>query len=217
MVKIRILMADDHQLFRKGVCSILNQSPLFEVIGEASDGNELFNLLEEKAQCDVILLDVNMPRFNGFQTMNKLNRKGIQIPVLVLSMEEDEKIIIQFLKLGVKGYILKDSDPHDLMDAIITVSQNKFFLNGALSESLADFVSKKKRKPRSLLEEMSDRELEFLSYTPTELTYKEIAEQMGVGFRSVDYYRDTLFERLHVKTRVGLALAAIKIGMFKVE
>jgi len=210
-------MADDHQLFRKGVCSILNQSPLFEVIGEASDGNELFNLLEEKAQCDVILLDVNMPRFNGFQTMNKLNRKGIQIPVLVLSMEEDEKIIIQFLKLGVKGYILKDSDPHDLMDAIITVSQNKFFLNGALSESLADFVSKKKRKPRSLLEEMSDRELEFLSYTPTELTYKEIAEQMGVGFRSVDYYRDTLFERLHVKTRVGLALAAIKIGMFKVE
>jgi len=210
-------MADDHQLFRKGVCSILNQSPLFEVIGEASDGNELFNLLEEKAQCDVILLDVNMPRFNGFQTMNKLNRKGIQIPVLVLSMEEDEKIIIQFLKLGVKGYILKDSDPHDLMDAIITVSQNKFFLNGALSESLADFVSKKKRKPRSLLEEMSDRELEFLRYTPTELTYKEIAEQMGVGFRSVDYYRDTLFERLHVKTRVGLALAAIKIGMFKVE
>ncbi len=209
-------MADDHQLFRKGLSIILNQTSSIIVVGEASDGQELLDQLDSGIACDVILLDVNMPRFNGIQTMMRLNRRGNQIPVLVLSMEEDELTIIQLIKLGIRGYILKDSDPDELINSIRLVVQKKFFLNGTLSDKLANALENKKKDFDGLLENIPERELEFLRYTPSDLTYKEIALEMGVGIRTVDYYRDSLFHRLQVKTRVGLALFAIKIGMVKV-
>jgi two-component system, NarL family, invasion response regulator UvrY len=216
MDKIRVLLADDHQLFRKGLSIILNQTTSIVVVGEASDGQEVFDLLDSGLVCDVILLDVNMPRFNGIQTMMRLNRRGNQIPVLILSMDEDELTIIQLIKLGIRGYILKDADPEELISSIRQVMLKKFFLNGALSDKLANALENKKRDFDGLLENIPDRELEFLRFTPSDLTYKEIATQMGVGIRTVDYYREKLFQRLQVKTRVGLALFAIKIGMFRV-
>ena len=209
-------MADDHQLFRKGLSIILNQTSSIVVVGEASDGQQLLDLLDSGLVCDVILLDVNMPRFNGIQTMMRLNRRGSQIPVLVLSMDEDELTIIQLIKLGIRGYILKDSDPEELINSVRLVMQKKFFLNGTLSDKLANALENKKKDFDGLLENIPERELEFLRFTPSDLTYKEIANEMGVGIRTVDYYRERLFQRLQVKTRVGLALFAIKIGMVKV-
>jgi DNA-binding NarL/FixJ family response regulator len=216
MNKIRVLMADDHQLFRKGLSIILNQTTSIVVVGEASDGQQLLDLLDSGLTCDVILLDVNMPRFNGIQTMMRLNRRGSRIPVLVLSMDEDELTIIQLIKLGIRGYILKDADPEELINSIRQVMLNKFFLNGTLSDKLANALENKKKDFDGLLDNIPERELEFLRFTPSDLTYKEIAIEMGVGIRTVDYYRERLFQRLQVKTRVGLALFAIKIGMFKV-
>jgi DNA-binding NarL/FixJ family response regulator len=216
MNKIRVLMADDHQLFRKGLSIILNQTTSIVVVGEASDGQQLLDLLDSGLTCDVILLDVNMPRFNGIQTMMRLNRRGSRIPVLVLSMDEDELTIIQLIKLGIRGYILKDADPEELINSIRQVLQNKFFLNGTLSDKLANALENKKKDLDGLLDNIPDRELEFLRFTPSDLTYKEIALEMGVGIRTVDYYRERLFQRLQVKTRVGLALFAIRIGMVKV-
>ncbi len=209
-------MADDHQLFRKGLSIILNQTTSIVVVGEASDGQQLLDLLDSGLTCDVILLDVNMPRFNGIQTMMRLNRRGSRIPVLVLSMDEDELTIIQLIKLGIRGYILKDADPEELINSIRQVLQNKFFLNGTLSDKLANALENKKKDLDGLLDNIPDRELEFLRFTPSDLTYKEIALEMGVGIRTVDYYRERLFQRLQVKTRVGLALFAIRIGMVKV-
>lgn len=209
-------MADDHQLFRKGLSIILNQTTSIVVVGEASDGQQLLDLLDSGLTCDVILLDVNMPRFNGIQTMMRLNRRGSRIPVLVLSMDEDELTIIQLIKLGIRGYILKDADPEELINSIRQVMLNKFFLNGTLSDKLANALENKKKDFDGLLDNIPERELEFLRFTPSDLTYKEIAIEMGVGIRTVDYYRERLFQRLQVKTRVGLALFAIKIGMFKV-
>jgi DNA-binding NarL/FixJ family response regulator len=216
MNKIRVLMADDHQLFRKGLSIILNQTSHILVVGEASDGQQLLDLLDSGLECDVILLDVNMPRFNGIQTMMRLNRRGSRIPVLVLSMDEDELTIIQLIKLGIRGYILKDADPDELINSVRLVMQKKFFLNGTLSDKLANALENKKKDFDGVLENIPERELEFLRFTPSDLTYKEIALEMGVGIRTVDYYRERLFQRLQVKTRVGLALFAIKIGMVKV-
>lgn len=209
-------MADDHQLFRKGLSIILNQTSHILVVGEASDGQQLLDLLDSGLECDVILLDVNMPRFNGIQTMMRLNRRGSRIPVLVLSMDEDELTIIQLIKLGIRGYILKDADPDELINSVRLVMQKKFFLNGTLSDKLANALENKKKDFDGVLENIPERELEFLRFTPSDLTYKEIALEMGVGIRTVDYYRERLFQRLQVKTRVGLALFAIKIGMVKV-
>lgn len=209
-------MADDHQLFRKGLSIILNQTTSIVVVGEASDGQQLLDLLDSGLLCDVILLDVNMPRFNGIQTMMRLNRRGSKIPVLVLSMDEDELTIIQLIKLGIRGYILKDADPEELINSIHQVMLKKFFLNGTLSDKLASALENKKKDFDGLLDNIPDRELEFLRFTTSDLTYKEIALEMGVGIRTVDYYRERLFQRLQVKTRVGLALFAIKIGMVKV-
>ena len=209
-------MADDHQLFRKGLSIILNQTTSIVVVGEASDGQQLLDLLDSGLTCDVILLDVNMPRFNGIQTMMRLNRRGSRIPVLVLSMDEDELTIIQLIKLGIRGYILKDADPEELINSIRQVMLNKFFLNGTLSDKLANALENKKKDFDGLLDNIPERELEFLRFTPSDLTYKEIAIEMGVGIRTVDYYRERLFQRLQVKTRVGLALFAIRIGMVKV-
>jgi DNA-binding NarL/FixJ family response regulator len=111
---------------------------------------------------------------------------------------------------------LKDADPDELINSVRLVMQKKFFLNGTLSDKLANALENKKKDFDGVLENIPERELEFLRFTPSDLTYKEIALEMGVGIRTVDYYRERLFQRLQVKTRVGLALFAIKIGMVKV-
>jgi len=214
MKKIRIILADDHQLFRKGLINILNQTDDLAVAAEASNGLDVIKILEEDPSFDLLLLDLNMPYMNGLETVIRLKKRGIKIPTLILSMEENEFTIIQLIRLGVKGYILKDESPENLKQGIRLAIENKYFLNGFLSPRLQSAISEMLNGEESeLVKKLTDRELEFLRLTASDHSYKEIANKMGISSRTADSYRDILFVKLQVKSRIGLALFAIKRGL----
>jgi DNA-binding NarL/FixJ family response regulator len=131
-------------------------------------------------------------------------------------MDENQANIIQLLKQGVKGYVLKDIPPDQLLESVREVVGNRYILNGVLSPKLSQALENRKNIYNSVFRNLSERELDFLRLTPSDLTYQEIAASMNVATRTVDFYRDSLFSKLSVKSRIGLALFAIKWGLFKV-
>lgn len=217
MRPIRILIADDHPLFRTGLVTILSLDPEFEVIGEVSNGSEALRFLESGKKPDILLLDVSMPVMDGVATMCRIRKKKIDIPVLMLSVNDNEATIIQLMKLGVRGYIFKDTSPKEVKNSIREVVADRYYLAGVLPQYSDSAKDNKAQLPPVPLEELSDRELEFLRWTTTELTYKEIADKMIIGERTIDFYRDKLFARLQVKSRVGLALFAIRSGLVSLD
>lgn len=217
MKKINVLVVDDHTLFRKGLVNIINQIDNIEVIAEAADGLEALQIVNQELPIDVILLDVNMPKLNGIETLKRLSKRGHQIPVIMVSMEDNELRIIQLIRLGAKGYILKEAHPDELKLAIQTVYRNEFFFNSVVSQQLIDEMDFKKVEIGLPIQKLTERELEFLSLVCTDLTYKEIATKMDVSIRTVDGYREELFFKLNLKSRVGIAVFAIKSGIVSIE
>ncbi|RYG02990.1 MAG: response regulator transcription factor, partial [Chitinophagaceae bacterium] len=156
--------------------------------------------------------DLSMPVMDGVATAKWLHAFEPQIKTIILSMSEDEKTVLTLLKYGIKGYLLKDSEPEEFKTALETVSEGKYYYPQFVTEHMMKQFQKSDAEVglNNSKSELNTRELEFLKYIATELTYKEIAEEMSVSVRTVDNYRDSLFEKLQVKSRVGLALYAVK-------
>ncbi len=212
-----IALVDDHSLLRKGLAQLV-QSLGYTVLLEADDGKEFLDNLDRKNLPDVVLMDINMPRMDGFQATQWIRQNEPDIKVLALSMYDNETSIIRMLKCGAKGYILKDAEPAELRAAIDAVMSKGFYYSDLVSGKLMHAINKMEDDGGGLksLVPLNDRETDFLKYSCTELTYKEIADKMFVSPRTIDGYRDTLFEKLHVKTRVGLVMYAIKNGIVNV-
>jgi two-component system, NarL family, invasion response regulator UvrY len=215
MPAVRVALIDDHNLFRKGMTELINGFPGCKVISEANNGQDFIKNLNPDELPEVVLLDVNMPRMDGYQTADWLRQHHPDIKVLALSMFGDENAIIQMLKAGAKGYILKDAEPSELQTAIQTLMQKGFYLSELVSGTLLNSIHRQEdvSKPAVLHKELNARETEFLRWAVSELTYKEIADEMCVSTRTVDGYRETLFDKLHVKSRVGLVMFAIRNGV----
>lgn len=211
---IKVALVDDHQLFRKGIEELINSFSNYYVLFEANNGAELQKILHPSNLPDIIIMDVNMPGMDGFQSMQWLHDHYPEIPVLALSMLDDEKTIVRMLKLGVKGYLLKDAHPHELRDAMNALMKNGFFYSDLVTGKLIHSLnSEPDEMDHSVLSKLTEREIHFLKLCCLELSYKEIADQMYVSPRTTDGYRDKLFEKLNVKSRVGLVLFAIKNGV----
>jgi DNA-binding NarL/FixJ family response regulator len=156
-----------------------------------------------------------MPEMDGYDTAQWLKENHPDIKVLALSMYDNENSIIRMLKAGAKGYILKDCEPSELKAAIDAVVSKGYYYSDLVSGKLIHAINKieDSGSDTNTLANLNDRETDFLKYACTELTYKEIADKMFVSPRTIDGYRDALFEKLHVKTRVGLVMYAIKNGI----
>jgi two-component system invasion response regulator UvrY len=208
-----IALVDDHKLLRTGLAGLLRDLD-HNVLLEASNGDDFIAQLKKSPLPEVVLLDINMPVKNGYETALWLKQNKPDIKVLALSMQDDEYAIIKMLKNGARGYILKDADPSELKRAIIALITHGFYYSDLVTGTLLHNINgDDKNKPTA--SNLSDRETEFLKWCCTELTYKEIADKMCVSPRTVDGYRDDLFEKLNVKSRVGLVLYAIKNGIVK--
>ena len=206
-----ILYVEDNPDNRNLIRRVLNAEGYAVV--EAAQANQAFSKLESE-KIDLILMDINMPDMDGFETTDWLKRHYPKVQVIALSMYDDEKSIIRMLKCGAKGYILKDSDPEELRAAIDSVISKGFHYSDLVSGKLVYAITHlDEDNGLKTLISLNDREIEFLKNTCTELTYKEIAERMCVSPRTVDGYRDILFEKLNVKTRVGLVMYSIKNGI----
>ena len=163
---------------------------------------------------NIVLLDINMPVMDGYATAAWIKTNYPEIKVLALSMYDDEEAIIKMLKNGARGYILKDSHPSELKAAIESLASKGFYYSEMVTGRLMRTIMDENGKAGE--DGLSERESEFLKLAATEMTYKEIAEQMHLSPRTIDGYRDALFEKLSIKSRVGLVLYAIKNGIVKI-
>jgi len=181
----------------------------YDVLFECSNGKELMDQLKNSNQHpDIVLMDINMPEMDGYEATKSLYQNYPDVKVLALSVYDEEAAIIRMIRNGARGYLLKNSEAQDLKQAIESVYAKGFHYSDIVTGSLLHSVHKD--EDQVMAGSISDRELEFLKLASTELTYKEIAGKMHLSPRTVDGYRDSLFEKLNVKSRVGLALFAVK-------
>jgi len=202
----QIILVDDHQLLRKGLIKILNANGFTDII-EAANGEELLEILKNTSP-DIILLDLYMPKMNGFESIKHIKKVNPHAKVLVVSMLDDKVSIIQMIKSGVDGYLLKDSDPKEIIEAIQIILEGGNFYSSMVNERLNSvLLDNDYNKDQHIL---SERELEFLTYASSDLTYKQIAEKMFVSVRTIDGYRDSIYQKFNIKTRIGLVIFALK-------
>lgn len=213
MEKIKIAIVDDHKLVSKAIENMISFNPRFEVVMNCFNGEDFLKKLEtQKIHPEVVLMDINMPRKNGIETTAELARKYPDLKVIALTMEDNEVTIISMLKAGAKGYLLKDMSSDILFDAINIVHEKGIFYTDIVTQSLLKIKSEEKAN-NEINNSLKDREIEFIKLACSELTYKEIAEQMCVSPRTIDGYRDSVFAKLNVKSRVGIVMFAIKHAM----
>ena len=209
-----IVLVDDHVLLRNGLASLVTNLG-YNVTMECSNGKELTEQLNENNLPDLVLMDINMPEMDGYETTLWLKNNYSEVKVVALSMYDDEQSVIRMIKNGARGYILKDTRPQDLHYALDSVLTKGFYYSDMVTGKFIH--SMKEDKETSIIAKLKPTEIEFLKLAATELTYKEIAQKMHVSPRTVDGYRDQLFEKLGVKSRVGLVIFAIKHGIVKIE
>ena len=211
--KTQVAIIDDHILLRTALARLVNGFEGYTVLFEADNGKDLRAQIMQHHIPDIVLLDVNMPEMDGFETTQWLHKNYPHIKVLVLSMLSDEKTIIKMFRLGAKGYLLKNTDHEELKKALDSVMNKNVYLSEYVSDKLVSGLHKDADKEESKPVLLNEKEKEFLRWTCTELSYKEIAEKMFLSPRTIDDYRQTLFGKLKVHSRVGLVMYTIKNGI----
>lgn len=210
MEKIKIAIVDDHELFSKALELMIAHNPGFEVIINCINGEEFLDQLwHSKLFPDVVLMDINMPIKNGVETTQEITRFFPSIKVIALTGDDHEFSIIRMLKAGAKGYLLKASSPELLFEAMKIVHEKGVFHTELLTQILLK-IRNEEKFINEMGHELNDRERTFIKLACSELTYKEIANQMCLSPRTIDGYRDSVFIKLNVKSRVGIVLFALK-------
>ncbi|CAN5528360.1 response regulator transcription factor [soil metagenome] len=223
-MSITVALVDDHTLVRRGIKLLIENLKDFTVIMEASNGKDFLDQIEvaiERPQ--IILMDVNMPVMGGLDTIKILHSRYADLKIIALSVSTDMKNIREMIQAGSHAYLFKDALPEVMHQVILQVFEKGFYYDKFVIESLVkaeDTTSKKYRQQntvqlRHLQESITGRELEFIKLCCTELPYKEIADQMDISIRTVDGYREAVFEKLSVKSRIGLVLFAVTSGLIE--
>lgn len=212
----KLVLVDDHVLLRNGLAGLVKNLG-HVVLFEASNGNDFIEKLVPGLMPQIVLMDINMPEKDGYETTLWLKTNYPEVKVLALSMYDSENAIIRMIKNGARGYILKDSDPSELQAAIEALVDKGYYYSELVSGKLINAINKIDDEGVVSVVKLNDRETSFLKLTCTELTYKDIADKMFISPRTVDGYRDALFQKLHVKTRVGLVIYAIRNGIVDIN
>jgi two-component system, NarL family, invasion response regulator UvrY len=210
---IKIALADDHTLLRSALASVINKSGNFSVIIEAGSGTELIAKIRDDSIPDIILLDLNMPELDGYETARWLQVNYPDIHVLMLTMYHTDQMMIRLLQAGVKGFLGKDTEISELRLALNNVIKSGYYHTNNTTGRLINLFRKSQEHSTLMKNMLSDMEYRFLRWVCTDLTYKEIAREMHLNVRAVDNIRDTLFAKLEVKSRVGLVMYSIRHGI----
>jgi len=213
MGKIRIIIADDHQLFRNGLKILLNSFPEFEVTGEASNGKEFLELLKT-VQADIALMDINMPEMDGIEATRKGIKINPSVSVIALSMYGEEEYYYKMVDAGAKGFLLKDSDISEVKEAILTVVKGGSYFSQELLYHVIQKIKHREQETKSA--NLSKREREILAKICEGLSNQEIAEALFISKRTVDKHRANLLGKTNSKNTASLILFAIKNKLIEI-
>lgn len=202
-----VVVVDDHTLLSQAIQTMVNTFENFNVLYTCKNGQELVDKFSDtKIIPDVVLMDINMPIMNGIETTAWISKHHPETNVMALSVEDDDKTVLKMLKAGAIGYLLKDTEKRILEKALLEIVENGFYHTKNVTNLLMKSISGQVEQEITL----KDKEIQFLKFSCTELTYKEIADQMNLSPKTIDGYREVLFNKLNVKNRVGLVTYAIK-------
>lgn len=213
--KTKVVLVDDHILLRNGLAGLINSFDEYTVLFEADNGKEFTEKISRDNPPDLVMLDINMPEMDGYATAQWLKQHFPLVKILALSMYDNENAIIRMFKAGTRGYILKDSEPKELKAALDSIVNKGYYYSDLVTSKLIHSINTMDDDDSEIknVVQLNDREIEFLKLACSEMTYKEIAEKMFLSPRTIDGYRDALFEKLGVTTRVGLVLFAVRNGI----
>lgn len=209
---IRVLIADDHRIVRRGLQHILNACPGITVIGEASDYGGITDILRE-SPCDVLLLDISMPGKDGIEILHLLKKREPMLRIMVLSSHSPEQFAVRALKAGAACYLTKDGAPDELVEAVRVVARGRKYISKGLAESLANHVIEEDDPMPH--EQLSNREFQTVRMIASGQTRTEIAKSLSISPKTVSVYRSRVFEKMGVRTNAELTHYAIKHGLLE--
>lgn len=217
MAKIRVLLAEDHTIVRKGIRSLLDAEPSFEVVGEAENGREAV----DKAQSlhpDIVLMDHTMPLLNGLEALRQIKKLMPDIKVLILTMHTNEEYIFQYLQAGAEGYLVKQTAPADLVEAIRVVHAGQSFLSPSISRTVIDqYVRHTAGERVDSLDKLTDREREVLQLLAEGYSASDIADQLHISVKTVGVHRMNLMQKLEIDSPTDLVKFALRKGIISLE
>ncbi len=213
-----IVIVDDHILIAKAIAGVIDSFSKYHVLYEAEHGKALMERFKAPKNIPhIVLLDITMPVMDGFETARWIKANYPDVLILALSMQDDDISLIRMIKSGANGYLLKNIHPVELEKALDSIVSKGYYYPDWAANKIISGLSDDEQNKRYDNIAITDKENEFLKYCCSELTYKEIAEKMFMSCRTVEGYRDSLFSKLGLKTRVGLAVFAIKTGKYHIK
>lgn len=215
MDKIRIVLADDHQMILEGLQAMLNGEDEIEVIEEARDGVEVIELVQSNREIDVVVLDINMPRLDGIETTKRIKAAYPEIKVLILSMYNRVEFVKNLLESGTDGYILKNSGKQVLITALKSLARGEPYYSAEITQTIMKSYQRTRTFDHSVYAELSDREKEVIIGIALEKTTQEIAEMLCLSKHTIDTHRKNVLSKLDVKNAAGIVKYAIQSGLVK--
>lgn len=215
---IRILLADDHEIFRDGFKVMLRKQTEIELIGEASNGKELVETTE-RLQPDVVITDIKMPVMDGIEATRIISRSNPEIGIIAFSMFDEESLVVDMLEAGARGYLLKNAHKSEIIEAIKMVNDHHNYYCSTTSSKLAKLIARssfdpfKKHKPV----EFNEREIAVMCMICEEKTNKEIADKLHLSTRTIEGYRDRIQEKINARNSAGIVVYAIKHRIYKID
>jgi two-component system response regulator NreC len=222
MSKVRILIADDHDVVRSGLRALLRTSPEFSIVGEAVDGEEAVSL-SEKNKPDVVIMDVSMPNLDGIAATRVIKERMPDVKVIILTVHEDEEYAYQILRAGASGYVLKNAGKKDIFKAIESAMSGERFFSPGISKIIVEsFIKRANEQPGAEKKpalssdtQLTKRETEILKYIALGQTNRQIADTLFLSFRTVNTHRANIMQKLNIHETAGLVRYAIGIGLVK--
>lgn len=210
--RIKLLLADDHPVVRKGIASCLSQHDHLEIVGEAADGREALKKARD-LEPDLVLMDIDMPHMNGLAVTDLLRKELPHVKVLILSMHSNTDFVLRIIQSGARGYVLKDASTEDLLRAIDAINDGEAFFSPEVARAALNQYVKGTGIANLQVEQLTNREREVLVHIADGLSNKEIASQLGVGVRTVETHRERIMRKLNIHSVAGLTKFAISQGL----
>lgn len=209
--KIKLIIADDHEIFRDGLALMLSKQKDIELIGQAENGKELVEMVE-RLNPDLILTDIKMPVMDGVEATKRILEKNDACRIIALSMFDEENLIVDMLEAGARGYLLKNADKQEILEAISTVYENNTYYCRRTTAKLASMIVKSKFNPykKTRQVEFNEREKEIIRYICLQDTAQQIADKLFLSKRTVEGYRIKILEKMNVKNTAGVVIYALK-------